>query len=362
MEPLSIGVIGEAEIPDPLIPMCCPLTLNDMSLSVVRHPFFVPSILFCFSFGLIRTTSAVTLYSTDFPSPPYVENNEWAGVDGWIGLGASNTNDDRIIDNAEGGLAGFLGLDNGNNQSIIGIYRNIDYDPVAEGNPVVTISLRLGIQSSDNGHDDSFRFDIFSDTGNDRLASIGFDTSTETFFRYDGTTTTPLGVSYPTSGFFTVVMKIDFAENTWTVSLEGAPIFEDVTFTDPMQGFALDLGSVDFKWIPTDPSNSGNNFMAVDSVSVAANPPTDFRPTIAPKPKRVKTSRRRVTIRGTAADDNGVNRVEYKAGKGGFKKAKGTSRWRAKVTLDRTRTKVLVRSVDTANQRSKKKKVIVIRK
>jgi len=305
---------------------------------------------------------AVELYSTDFSSLPFQENMEWAGRDGWLGQNTNNANDDFIIDNSMGGLTGFLGFDNGTNETLIGVYRNFFYDPVAEGNPIVTISTSLGISESTSGSSDTFQLVIFNNTSSEILGSISFDTSTGKILRSDGTNTVDTTVSYPNPGYFSVVITIDFATNVWSLKMNGGTVFSGVTFSDPANMYDLDLGSTDFRWIPTNPAASGDNFLGVDNYTVAANPVFNARPRVKVKKKRQTTSRRRITIRGTATDDQGISKVEYKGGGGRYKKARGKSRWRFPVKLDPGTNRILIRAVDSTGKRSKVVRVKVKRK
>lgn len=83
-------------------------------------------------------------------------------------------------------------------------------------------------------------------------------------------------------------------------------------------------------------------------------------PTVKAKGKaRITTSRKRVVLRGSTVD---ATLVEFKAGKGGFKTAKGTAAsWKIPVRLTKSRTAVKVRATG-AGGTSKILKIVVLRK
>ncbi|MGC1479741.1 MAG: M12 family metallo-peptidase [Chthoniobacterales bacterium] len=89
-----------------------------------------------------------------------------------------------------------------------------------------------------------------------------------------------------------------------------------------------------------------------------------LRPTIKAKTKnRIKTKRRKIPIRGIAADNVGVTSVTYRAsGIRGVRTARGTDRWKFKVKLKKRRTTIKVFATDASGLRSRPAKVKVIRK
>ncbi len=331
-------------------------------MKLYQKPRLQSLIVFALLFSWAKGARAVDLYSTDFSSLPFVENMEWAGRDGWFGLNTNNANDDFVVDNSMGGLTGFLGYDNGTNETLISVFRNFFYDPVAEGNPIVTISTSLGISESTTGSSDTFQLVIYNGTSSEILGYISFDTATGKILRSDGTSIVDTTVSYPSSGYFPVVITIDFAMNVWSLKVNGGSVFTGETFSDPGNGYDLNLGSTDFRWIPTVPTASGDNFLGVDNFAVAANPVFNAPPRVKVKKKTQTTSRSRTMIRGTATDDSGISKVEYKAQRGRYKKARGTSRWRFPVKLKSGTNRILVRAVDSAGKRSKVVRVKVKRK
>lgn len=95
--------------------------------------------------------------------------------------------------------------------------------------------------------------------------------------------------------------------------------------------------------------------------------PAEFtKPNLAVKGgKTIRIRGKRVVIRGTAKDASGIALVEFKAGKGGFKRAsfKGKT-WKAVVRLKGTKRKVVakIRAIDAQGNISKLARVKVIRR
>lgn len=77
--------------------------------------------------------------------------------------------------------------------------------------------------------------------------------------------------------------------------------------------------------------------------------------------KRIVTTSTKVVIKGTATSEAGISKVEFRIGKGKFKKAKGTKKWKVKIKPKVGTTKVEVRAIGGNDIESKSAKVKVIR-
>ncbi len=77
--------------------------------------------------------------------------------------------------------------------------------------------------------------------------------------------------------------------------------------------------------------------------------------------KRIETSAASVRVRGTAKSQAGIKRVEYRVGKAKAKKAKGKTKWNAKVRVKPGRSVITFRAVGMNDVLSKPKKVRVKR-
>lgn len=255
-------------------------------------------------------------------------------------------------------------MDNTNQSNVLSVYREVPYDPIAQGEPIVTLSLKVGFQPSTNGNHDTFSIAFF----NQNVAFLGefvVQAETGSVLYYNGAQTVDTGLDVTIPGFLNLVLTVDFEQNTWSATVDGFPFFSDVEFSSAGLMAGLNLGSLDFRWSPTDPMNSGDNYMVVDDIILSANPrfvPTGSLPTVTTK-RSVKTSKAKATIKGTAADDKAVTAVQYKGKKGGYKAAKGTVNWSFKAKRLRPGTnRFFVRAVDSAGQSSIPKIVKVKRR
>jgi sugar lactone lactonase YvrE len=77
--------------------------------------------------------------------------------------------------------------------------------------------------------------------------------------------------------------------------------------------------------------------------------------------KKIITAKARLKIKGTASDASGIKEVRYKAGKGGFKKARGTAKWNFIAKLKPGKNIIRIVATDTAGNDSKPLKVRVNR-
>jgi predicted secreted protein len=78
--------------------------------------------------------------------------------------------------------------------------------------------------------------------------------------------------------------------------------------------------------------------------------------------KTIKTSKKRLTIRGTAKSAAGIQKVEFKVPGSGYKKAKGTASWRATIRPTKKRTSVKVLAIANGGKASPVSKVTIKRK
>jgi hypothetical protein len=75
--------------------------------------------------------------------------------------------------------------------------------------------------------------------------------------------------------------------------------------------------------------------------------------------KKITTTATKLTIKGTASSQAGITKVQYKAGKGGFKTAKGTTTWSFKAKLKPGTNKIQVKAIGGNGVASKVAKATV---
>ncbi len=153
-----------------------------------------------------------------------------------------------------------------------------------------------------------------------------------------------------TNGSSAVVV---LGQNTFTSSTVAG---NQTGFDSPRGLFVTAGGQV---WV----ADSDNNRV----VRFSPLPPVDLTPPeIEVKgKKRATIAGNRAVFRGTASDDSGIAKVEFKVpGKRGFKAARGTENWKAIVRPSKNKRKsvIKIRAVDGAGNQSATIKLQVIRK
>ncbi|CAN5314260.1 hypothetical protein BH23VER1_BH23VER1_02370 [soil metagenome] len=238
---------------------------------------------------MVAAATATDLYLQDFESFQ-TGFDTLVGTDGWQG-NAQGMQIHGVADvsNAFLGQSAFIGpnlptADSG--LTFVYAERPVGYDPVANGTPVVVVSIILGI-SDPNSPDirrDNF-FVTFLNSLGEVLGRVNFDNSDTSFgiYRVQGNTATFTGFDFVRNELHELSCQIDFATNTWTATLDGFPLFAHAPFADPGVT-TLDLGTLAFDWQIThqegsiDPS--GKNWLLFDDLITAVpTPPFQLVPT-----------------------------------------------------------------------------------
>lgn len=243
-------------------------------------------------------------YYTGFGSPPFsVGADTIRGTDNWTGLSvfAGKALSGVMSESQHGvvgiGNAAYLG---GNPARVTGVSnkavylrRPVDLDPVALGEEVATFSVVFGIKDSTAASSyrrDDFEFLIYNKTSQ-LLGGIQFDNTT-----IDSLTGLPLrsiyllywngsafvytntGYTYLPETLELLVFRINFRTNRWTVTLGGAPIFQDLSFYSGPN--VKNFGSVlaQMQVANTYPLSTdiypGDNYMLFDDYRVRTDPVT----------------------------------------------------------------------------------------
>ena len=222
----------------------------------------------------IKTTQAAELYFTDFDTFN-VGTNQWVGTDGWSGgntSGGVTGIDDAIIPGLNKQTA-FLGF-NQPAATLVSVFRNFNYDHVANNTPVIEIETLIGIQDSTNNRRDSFLLSIFNASGT-RIAALQFDNANTTFgiWRQDGTTTrTDTGATFNRNSLHLIYLTINLTNNTWPATIHAIPIFTDAPSHAGPQ--AVNFGIFAYQWDLTGllPAAYGDNWLLVSDLSITAIP------------------------------------------------------------------------------------------
>jgi hypothetical protein len=108
---------------------------------------------------------------------------------------------------------------------------------------------------------------------------------------------------------------------------------------------------------------SGGSFDGVYVAAVPGRTPDEVAPTLRVNGrKKFVTEAAQVRLNGSASDNVGVDRVEYKVKGRPFRSARGTTAWKVKIRLAAGRNPVKLRAVDTSGNMSGIAKIIVLKR
>jgi hypothetical protein len=220
------------------------------------------------------------IYATDFESFGYGLNRA-AGADSWGGVNLAPGVQGIVNAFTGQGLGGFLGF-NTPSDTLVSVYRPLNFQPIAQGRPLVTILIDLAIVDSSNGAYDSFGLGLFN-RNSEFLAGVFFDNSNLGVY-YDNHSGVlfDTGTRFQNGAGYLLAMTIDYAANTWAATLNGTLLFTNRTFH--AAGLVRDLGPVTFDWFVSDRANPGNNYLLFDDFSITASP-TPSPPVITVQPQ-----------------------------------------------------------------------------
>ncbi|MDB6128984.1 MAG: hypothetical protein JWM04_91 [Verrucomicrobiales bacterium] len=222
-----------------------------------------------------------TFYETDFQGfTPGIDNIE--DTEGWLGDGVTSGVSGIINGFPEFGQAGYLGFGIPRNQ-VISLYRSININPINQGTPFIVFSVDMEVVNSNNGHFDQFGFAIYNQNV-DVLGSVIFDNSTRHILHFDGNSTHDTGHFFTNNVHYQLTVIMNFANRTWSGSMDGTKIFNNVAFNLP--GFDMDLADIDPQWTVKSLATPGNNYLLFDNFSIVGSA-TASGPTIISEPQNV---------------------------------------------------------------------------
>lgn len=207
------------------------------------------------------------LFSTDFENHVSGPDN-LAGTDSW-GTNAVNSGV-QGIEEIRGNQYGYLG-GAFPSTDFIEVYQSTPYDPVAQGEPIVNISMDVAVFDSINLEYDSFYIDIYNQDIA-LLGSIVFDNASLGILSWDSVNElVDTGVDFANGTFQQLAFSINFATNRWSATYGSDTLFTNEVFYagDGM----LDYDSIAFTWIVADLNAPGDNFIAFDNIEISAATP-----------------------------------------------------------------------------------------
>ena len=146
----------------------------------------------------------------------------------------------------------------------------------------VTVTVLMMIIDSTNGQRDDFRWTLYNDNVQ-RLVTLDFDNGTRNInYSLDDDIFLPTGYSFEHEALYDLKFVMDFAANTWTVSVGDEVLLSAKKLT--ATGARLAFGDLGPNWIYRKPENTGNNYMVFDDYRITvetSDPAPKAPPTLA---------------------------------------------------------------------------------
>jgi C1A family cysteine protease len=220
------------------------------------------------------------LYETDFETFSS-GSTTITSVDGWVGINAGAGAHGIIT--ALDSRAAYLGFNPPSSGSSVFLYRPVNFQPVAQGRPIVTFSVEFSItdSTSANGQYDDFGFSIYNRSGQ-LLATIRLDNSNLRIYYNNGAASdVDTGRQFSNATRHRLTFTANFASNLWSATFNGTALFTSIPLNTV--GRTLDLGDVDILWRLKNANAPGDNYIIFDNYSLSANA-VPVAPTITVQP------------------------------------------------------------------------------
>jgi hypothetical protein len=216
------------------------------------------------------------IYETQFEAPLFTNGYTLDGQDSWVALPDTELHTSQVVTDLLPGLGqnailGFLAPDS-NTVVSTSVFRPLNVDPVAQGKPLVVMSVTMAIEDSTTTDRDTFRWVVYNrQNGGERLVAVEFDNgTTEIFFLTDDGTFHPTQTTFLNGHVYDLVLLLNLASNVWSATLNGELIVNAAPITT--QSRVLDLGDVDAAWVlGPDSTQFGDNYMIFDNFKVQAD-------------------------------------------------------------------------------------------
>ncbi len=225
------------------------------------------------AFASVSPASGITtnVFSTRFEAAEgYSTTTNLVDQNGWLGFGSGGNGLFTGYFAGEGQHA-YIGLfppDEGDDQLIV--WRPINFSPSANI-PIVNFSVLMSIVDSSitNSNYDDFYWSVYNAQG-DRLFTLDFfNDDLRIYYALDGTNDFVwTGQTFTNEVDYTLVITMNFTQNSWGATLNGAPVVTNQPITTT--GASLNLGDVDAVWVLLNPTNAGDNYMVFDNYKITA--------------------------------------------------------------------------------------------
>ena len=234
------------------------------------------------SSGPARSASIFTnVYSTGFEAGEgYNTSLDLIGQNGWIGFGSGGNG---LVTNffPSLGQQAYIGYapPASTNDDVLSVWRPINFNPIPTNIPTVRFSAFMEIADSSNGDYDDFYWSVYNAQTN-RLFTLDFDNYyAEIYYALDGTNQfVSTGKNFTNNIRQALVITMNFAQNKWSATLDGAVLVTNKPITTV--GAPLNLGDVDAVWVIYSAAAPGDNYLLFDNYTIAAE-------VIGPPPPRL---------------------------------------------------------------------------
>ena len=238
---------------------------------------------------LLGTAQAELLYFTDFDEFP-TGDNEWHNFEGWQASDRSSGAQAIVPDLLKGALGNTATLGfNRPNRSLTTVAKTVNYDPVANGNPLVSFALLFGIEDSTdftNYRRDNFFVTFYNNLGAP-LASIRIsNTDTEYGFWYrngspqsQGYEEIDTGLDFVQGELQELTGVIDFESNRWSAEIDGLPLFTEAVFNGTNRPLYFGFIAIEWEIAQGSPRDFGDNFLLLSDLRLETveEPPPPVR-------------------------------------------------------------------------------------
>jgi len=214
--------------------------------------------------------AATTVFATQFEvSQGYSTNFDLVGQGPWIseGSGGNGIVSEFFPGQGQQAYVGFLPPDANDEQLVV--WPTNQFNPVANGLPLVKFTVLMQIADSANGEYDFFQWRAYNRQGQ-RLFILDFDNYfTNINYRLDGTNDyVDTGVFFAPDATYTLSITMNFASNLWSASLGNTLLRTNLPITTT--NAPLVFGDIDAVWSLYDTNAPGDNFMLFDNYRVTA--------------------------------------------------------------------------------------------
>jgi hypothetical protein len=225
---------------------------------------------------------ARTLYHSDFePEQDFDMEFALIGQGGWEGEGTGGTG--LVKNNFEGmGHQAYIGYwpPEEATETFTSLWRSVE--GISPEETRITVTMLMMIIDSTNDQRDDFRWTLYNDNVH-RLITLDFDNETRNInYALDDDIFLPTGYSFEHEALYDLKFVIDFAANTWTVSVGDEVLVNTKKLTTT--GLSLAFGDLGPSWVYRKPETPGDNYMVFDDYQITvetSDSAPKARPTLA---------------------------------------------------------------------------------